>query len=52
MSVLYEIAHFTPSADVNCDIIIVWILLSILVFIYHQIIILSKYNICINMDFF
>ena len=47
--VLYEIAHFIPSAVVNCDIINVWVSLSILVSIYRQIIILSKYNICINL---
>ena len=44
--VLYEIAHFIPSVVVNCDIIILWVLLSILVFIYRQIIILPKYNLC------
>ena len=49
--VLYEITHFTPSAVVNCDIIILLVLLSILVFIYCQIIILSKYNIYINLLF-
>ena len=49
--VLYEIAHFTPSAVVNCDIIILWVVLSIFVFIYRQIIILSKYNICISLCF-
>ena len=48
--VLYEITHFTHRAVVNCDIIL-WFLLSILVFIYRQIIILSKYNICINLYF-
>ena len=42
---------FTPSAVVNCDIIILWVLLRILMFIYIQIIILSKYNICINFCF-
>ena len=47
--VLYEITHFTPSAVVNCDIIIFGVLKNILMFIYHQIIILSKYNICINL---
>ena len=47
---LYEITHFTPSAVVNCDTIL-WVLLSILVFIYRQIIILSKYNVCINLCF-
>ena len=47
--VLYEIAHFIPSAVVNCDIINVGVSLSILVSIYRQIIILSKYNICINL---
>ena len=36
--VLYEITHFTPSAVVNCEIV----LLSILLFIYRQIIILPK----------
>ena len=49
--VLYEITHFTPSAVVNSDVIILWLLLSILVFNYCQIIILSKYNICINLCF-
>ena len=49
--VLYEIAHFTPSAVVNCDIIILSVLLNILVFIYRPIIILSKYNIYINLCF-
>ena len=44
--VLYEITHFT-SAVVNCDVLILWVLLSILVFIFSQIIILSKYNICV-----
>ena len=44
--VLYDIAHVTPSAVVNCDIIILWVLLSILVFVYRQIIILPKYNLC------
>ena len=45
----YMKSHISPL--VNCDIIIWWILLSILVFIYRQIIILSKYNICINLYF-
>ena len=36
---------------VNCDIIILWLLSSILMFSYRQIIILSKYNICINLCF-
>ena len=49
--VQHEIAHFTPSAVVNCDIIILWDLVSILMSIYHQIIILSKYNVCINLCF-
>ena len=49
--VLYEITHFTPSAVVNCDIIILRVLLNMLVFSYRQIIMLSKYNICINLRF-
>ena len=49
--VLHEIAQFTPSAVVSCGIIIIWVLLIILVFIYHQIIIVSKYNICIKLCF-
>ena len=49
---LYEITNFTPSAVVNCDVNILCVLLSILTFIYRQIIILLKYNICcINLCF-
>ena len=49
--VLYEITYLDPSVVVNCDIKILWVLLSILMFIYRQIIILSKYNISINLWF-